>query len=402
MKIVRDFKGAKINRDLSDRLIASGEYRDLLNGRVLGSSADDVGVIENIRGMLRLNIPQIPSGFEVIGMCCHGDFLYYIATNLDSTSSTQLSNGDGSIIGRYNKVTMVHELVMDDRIQVGEVLSVPGGVTFGSISDTGFTVSWSTVTDATAYDVEYSQLGQDIQTTRITGATTATITGLERGTRYSVRVRAISSSTQGDYSQSYTVLTTGTAITVPPVPTGLTASAQTQTQINISWNASVGATSYLVEYTGNSQTQTMFASTTSVVISGLIEDTEYSIRVSAVNSKGSSSNSPAITVSTLAAPSLSEEISISPDRRHINENGGDFNITLESSLPWTAVTTGRLLADPVPFSGSGQNTYTVRIEVRENTFNEEVSGAITFRNSAGNTAILSLSQDASESNLINP
>ena len=47
MKLKNIFNLGKMNKDLDERLVPKGEYRDALNIRVSGSSASDVGAIEN-------------------------------------------------------------------------------------------------------------------------------------------------------------------------------------------------------------------------------------------------------------------------------------------------------------------------------------------------------------------
>lgn len=47
MKLKNIFNSGKMNKDLDERLVPKGEYRDALNVRVSGSSASDVGAIEN-------------------------------------------------------------------------------------------------------------------------------------------------------------------------------------------------------------------------------------------------------------------------------------------------------------------------------------------------------------------
>ncbi len=113
MKLRQDFVGGKMNQDLDKRLIPKGEYRQLTNGRTVGSYGDNAGVVEQARGNeLITAIPAIPSNFEVIGFCAHNEYLYYIATNLFSGKT--IINGDGTIIGRYNTENNSHEFVLRD------------------------------------------------------------------------------------------------------------------------------------------------------------------------------------------------------------------------------------------------------------------------------------------------
>ena len=47
MKLRSVFSSGKMNKDLDERLVPKGEYRDALNVRVVGSSGSDVGAVEN-------------------------------------------------------------------------------------------------------------------------------------------------------------------------------------------------------------------------------------------------------------------------------------------------------------------------------------------------------------------
>ena len=47
-EIKHNFMKGKMNKDLDDRLLPNGEYRDALNVQVSKSEASDVGALENI------------------------------------------------------------------------------------------------------------------------------------------------------------------------------------------------------------------------------------------------------------------------------------------------------------------------------------------------------------------
>ena len=47
MKIQNLFTSGKMNKDLDERLLPQGEYRDALNIKVANSNGSDVGAIEN-------------------------------------------------------------------------------------------------------------------------------------------------------------------------------------------------------------------------------------------------------------------------------------------------------------------------------------------------------------------
>ena len=49
-EIKNSFLKSKMNKDLDDRLVPNGEYRDAQNISVGKSEADDIGALENVLG----------------------------------------------------------------------------------------------------------------------------------------------------------------------------------------------------------------------------------------------------------------------------------------------------------------------------------------------------------------
>ncbi|MFZ9660780.1 MAG: reprolysin-like metallopeptidase, partial [Chitinophagaceae bacterium] len=78
------------------------------------------------------------------------------------------------------------------------------GLASSSISNTGATVSWTAVTNATGYDVDYKKAGDAnwtvFATAQTQSATSASITGLTQGTLYDWRVRSKCTAGYGSYS----------------------------------------------------------------------------------------------------------------------------------------------------------------------------------------------------------
>jgi hypothetical protein len=54
IELVRAFQGGKMNKDLDERLVPNGEYRDALNIEVDTSEGSGIGTIQNIDGNLEL------------------------------------------------------------------------------------------------------------------------------------------------------------------------------------------------------------------------------------------------------------------------------------------------------------------------------------------------------------
>lgn len=63
------FLKGRMNKDLDARILPSGEYRHAQNIHISKSAGSDVGVVQNVKGNLKVGNSSIPSGFEgtVIG-----------------------------------------------------------------------------------------------------------------------------------------------------------------------------------------------------------------------------------------------------------------------------------------------------------------------------------------------
>ncbi len=119
--------------------------------------------------------------------------------------------------------------------------ATPTGLVARTISTSQIDLSWNAVTGATSYQV-YRSYGASTNYIRVAIVTTPQYSnkGLAVGTRYNYKVRAVKSGNYGNLS------TAKTAYTKPAIPTGLTAITISTAQINLSWNAVIGATSYQV------------------------------------------------------------------------------------------------------------------------------------------------------------
>jgi rRNA processing protein Gar1 len=52
-EIKNQFTGGKMNKDLDERLVPNGEYRDAMNIQVSTSEGSDVGTVQNILGKMK-------------------------------------------------------------------------------------------------------------------------------------------------------------------------------------------------------------------------------------------------------------------------------------------------------------------------------------------------------------
>ncbi len=171
------------------------------------------------------------------------------------------------------------------------VPSVPAGLVGTAVSSSQVNLSWNPSTDNVGVTGYYVYLNDVALTT--TTATSFQHTGLTAGTTYNYRVSSYDAAGNNSAwtATPVSVTTPFAADTVAPsVPAGLTATAVSSTQINLSWTAStdnVGVTGYRV-YRAGTLLVTLGAVTT-YQNTGLSASTSYSYTVQAIDAAGNAS-----------------------------------------------------------------------------------------------------------------
>src|SRR6266699_2224788 len=183
--------------------------------------------------------------------------------------------------------------------------STPTGLLASAVSSSQVNLSWTASTDnvgVTGYRVY--RAGALLVT--LGAVTTYQNTGLTASTTYSYTVQAVDAAGNASAQSTSASATTQTAPdTVPPsAPTGLTGTAVSPTQINLTWNAStdnVAVTSYQVYLNGGVMISN--APGTSFQHTGLTPGTTYTYRVSAADAVPNYSpwNDQPVSVTTPAA-----------------------------------------------------------------------------------------------------
>jgi len=121
-EIKNNFIKAKMNKDLDDRLVPTGEYRNAQNISISRSEGSDVGALENILGnsvitSTILNIPNI----DVIGFLADNtnDTIYLFLTDYIDNSVSGISNfapaNANCIISKYNISTNIYTKLVQGR-----------------------------------------------------------------------------------------------------------------------------------------------------------------------------------------------------------------------------------------------------------------------------------------------
>jgi fibronectin type 3 domain-containing protein len=194
--------------------------------------------------------------------------------------------------------------------------------------NTQVSLVWAASAGATSYHVKRATTngGPYTQVSAPTG-TNFTDLGLTNGTAYYYVVSALNSA--GESANSSQVSATPVApVTPPAAPTGLQATAG-NAQVNLSWSARTGATSYHVKRSttsGGPYTQIAAPTTTSETDTGLTNGTTYYYVVSALNAAGESANSSQA-VATPVAPAAPPAAPTG-----LQATGGNAQV----SLTWTA------------------------------------------------------------------
>ena len=121
-EIKQQFTGGKMNKDVDERLVPNGEYRDAMNIQVSTSEGSDVGTAQNILGnKLVADLNFLKEGDVCVGSVADekNDALYWFVagdfttdqqanlTTLDGTETEGISTAGDYILEYQNTTTSV-------------------------------------------------------------------------------------------------------------------------------------------------------------------------------------------------------------------------------------------------------------------------------------------------------
>ena len=184
----------------------------------------------------------------------------------------------------------------------------PTGLVASAITDTGAQIDWVDAGGADRYDFRFRVKGTTIWSQADVATAGASMSSLESGMPYQVRVRTICSVDNSLVSPYSTILEfTTTGATACEIPVGLTVVSTGETTADLSWTPSNRALSYELLYRkqGDIIWTATTAGTPSISLTGLTSITNYQWKVRTVCSADNSLKSQYSTVSefgTIAAP----------------------------------------------------------------------------------------------------
>ena len=165
----RNFSKGKMSKDLDERLVPAGEYRDALNVEVSTSADSDVGALQTVLGNVELTQGVMPQGSHCVGSIVNNEenCIYYLVAGAEEqigqdhfiTKDAIIKHNVDTGINTYVFVDIYRVVVNvlsvnDDEVSVTNNLGIRPGMIhsnigtvkhinglFGAVSNTSFTLT---------------------------------------------------------------------------------------------------------------------------------------------------------------------------------------------------------------------------------------------------------------------
>ncbi len=176
-----------------------------------------------------------------------------------------IKNGSKSVYGAYS-----------EKVTPSTRLNAPLNFSVGSIKTSGYTLSWSSVKGAEAYDIAILRDGKWQKLATVKG-TSYIVSSLKPGQEDVYKVAAVCGADVSDYSKELY------AMTSPETVEGFKAQEITDNQVKLSWQKAEGASKYYLYLLENGEYKLYGEySGLSCSFSGLSQFTQYKFKIAAV------------------------------------------------------------------------------------------------------------------------
>jgi phosphodiesterase/alkaline phosphatase D-like protein len=181
-----------------------------------------------------------------------------------------------------------------------------------NVTQTSFTANWNVSAGATSYlldvatDTNFTAILAAYSNLNVGNVLTQNVTGLAASTTYFYRLRA---SNAGGPSGTSNIVSLTTVVATPPSPVATPASNIGQTSFTANWNASAGATAYVLDVATDTNFTAILAAYSNLNVgnvltqnvTGLVAATAYFYRLRARNAGGTSGSSNIVSLTTVVA-----------------------------------------------------------------------------------------------------
>ncbi|MCC6459503.1 MAG: fibronectin type III domain-containing protein [Saprospiraceae bacterium] len=212
-----------------------------------------------------------------------------------TSTGINFNNGFGTLPGNKIRAEVSSATCLAGTCAAAASCQAPTALSANNISGANATISWTAVTGANSYTLQWRTVGATTWTTLNNVSSPYQLTGLPASQNVEVAVRSNCGSGSSNYS--YGMIFTSSSGggtgggTTCGTPGNLSAAASSSTTAQVSWSAVTGANSYQLSYK-NASSGTWLGpvtlTTTNYTLNGLTAATAYNVRVSALCSTGTS------------------------------------------------------------------------------------------------------------------